>query len=445
MAERRELWTLFMGDAKSLDKASKNATRDLQGVEKQSGKSNRAIGGLNKGVTALASVVGIGVLGNWANDAAKMADSANAAARSIDKSLGPAAQDFRDQLEENRHAMGLNILEVDQLGASMGLMITGMGGTEQAAADLGAEMVDIAGNLAAFRGNVAETPAAIDAIGSALKGQFDPLEAFGVKLSEAQVKAEIARLEGIDPLFAAMGAGEKRIIAINGLIRSQAAPAMDALTEATDSTAASTAAAQTEMEDLQLEFGKSVNMIKGPLMQALVIGLRGFKSFFEGIGEAIALFLIANWDTIIAIRDGWRSLMAFMSGIGRGIVNLFDSISRAIGGISRGIGGLIGKAQTVAKAIGRIRIPGFATGGVVPGAAGSPQLVVAHGGERISKDTGGKSGMGGGGGGGGGGTTIINVNVESGISDPVAMARTIVDTLRVYNTTNGPLPLEVRS
>jgi hypothetical protein len=45
------------------------------------------------------------------------------------------------------------------------------------------------------------------------------------------------------------------------------------------------------------------------------------------------------------------------------------------------------------------KIPGFASGGVVPGSAGSPMLAMVHGGETITPA--------GGGGGGGGGLTFV--------------------------------------
>lgn len=439
MAETRELWFRFFGDTKSLDKASTRGSKSIGKVEKKASKTSRAMGGLNKAMLTFGLAIGAREVARWANDAAKMADAAEIAAKSLEKVLGPATESFQEGLEENRRIMGLNALEVDQLGAKMGLLFTGMGVGEQAAADFGVELVGIAGDLAAFRGDLGETPAALDAMQAALRGEFDPLEQFGVKLSAAKIEAEKLRLLGLDPLFASLSDGEQNMEAIVSLITREAAPAMGALEDAADSTAAKTNTLAVEMEDLQTELGGVVNEVKGPLVSALTFLLRGFIDVNKGIGRFIggnAAKLVFVW--IPAVQTKFAELAATVSGVFATIRAAIDTVIAPIGRASAAVGRFISKLKAIK--IPSFRIPGFASGGMVGGARGAPQLAVVHGGERITTANGVQRGDGG----GGGGSPLIGVlNVQAGLASPDETARAIVDLLTQYNRNNGSIPIVV--
>lgn len=436
MAETRDLLFRFLGDTKNLDKATGRADKSLGNVDKSGRRTTKALGGMTKAIGALGLAIGAREVLRFANDAAKMSDAAEIAAVSLEKVLGPAAQTFRDNLEDMRHELGLNTLEVDQLGAQFGLLLTGMGASQEATAELSSELILIGGNLAAFRGDLGEAPQAIEALGGAMRGEFDALEKFGVKLNEAGVKAEVARLEGMDPLFAALGEGEKRLIAINSLITTAAAPAMGALEDAMDSTAAKSNELNTEIEDMQIELGGVVNEIKGVLIPALTFLLRGFIDVNKGIGRFIggnAARLVFVW--IPAVKAGFADVAATatraFATVRRAIDTIVSPFTRATGSVNR----LIARLRAIR--IPNIRIPGFATGGVVGGPRGAPQMAVVHGGERITTGNGTQRGDG-----GGGPSTVINVTVNAGIGNPQETARAIVDVLQVYNRTNGRIPIQ---
>lgn len=437
MAETRELWFRFFGDTASLSKATGRADKDLTKVGKAGKKTDRLLGGMNKALLGLGLAIGAAEVGRWANDAAKMADAAEIAAKSIEKVLGPATESFQEGLEENRRIMGLNALEVDQLGAKMGLLFTGMGVGEQAAADFGVELVNIAGDLAAFRGDLSETPAALDAMQAALRGEFDPLEQFGVKLSAAKIEAEKARLAGIDPLFASLSDGEQTMEAIVSLIVREAAPAMGALEDAADSTAAKTNELATETEDLQTELGAVVNEIKGPLVGALTGLLRGFIDVNKGIGRFIggnAAKLVYVWIPAVqsAVAGVRASIDAWLASFAAGVSSLLAPIGR----VSSAFRGFMDRVRNFRMP--SFRIPGFATGGTVPGTRGAPSLAVVHGGEEITNANGVQRGEAGG---GGGGPMIGSLTVNAGLASPDETARAIVDLLTQYNRTMGAIPI----
>ena len=439
MAETRELWFRFFGDTKSLDKASSRGSKSLKGVDKSATKTSRALGGMTKAIGVLGLAIGAREVLRWSNDAAKMADAAEIAALSLTKVLGPAAQSFRDELEENRKIMGLNRLEIDQLGGKMGLLFTGMGVGEQAAADFGVQLTNIAGDLAAFRGDLGETPAALNAMQAALRGEFDPLEQFGVKLSAAKIEAEKLRLAGIDPLFASLSDGEQTMQAVVSLIEREAAPAMGALADAADSTAAKSNTLNVELEDMQTELGSVVNEIKGPAISALTGLLTGFINVNKGIGRFIggnAARLVFVWIPALkqAMGDAKDAILRFFAQIHDAIMSILAPIKSVSDAFRR----FMDRVRNFR--IPKFSFPSFATGGTVPGTRGSPQMIVAHGGETVTNANAVQRG---GNGGGGGGGMVINLTVNAGIGNPQETARAIVDVLQIYNRTNGLIPIEI--
>jgi hypothetical protein len=95
------------------------------------------------------------------------------------------------------------------------------------------------------------------------------------------------------------------------------------------------------------------------------------------------------------------------------------------------LGRLFGAMQRVASIPGNIlggagKLLGFASGGIVPGAIGVPQLAVVHGGETVTPY---------GRGGGGDGTMVVNLYVSS--FDPAAAGPLVVRALDEYESRNG--------
>ncbi len=138
------------------------------------------------------------------------------------------------------------------------------------------------------------------------------------------------------------------------------------------------------------------------------------------------------WDGMKQVFGGfWDYIVSTLSGIGQIIVGVFQGIWDTIGGIISGffdfgkqivqaiIDGITSLAGDVGGAIKNVinsipgasiitsHIPGFAAGGVVPGAIGAPQLAVVHGGERVIP-------VSGNGGGAGSGSVVINISVAGG-------------------------------
>lgn len=126
----------------------------------------------------------------------------------------------------------------------------------------------------------------------------------------------------------------------------------------------------------------------------------GFRNFFIGVWRAIQSVVgtvvgwirdrfvwFINWvrnspigKVFKAIFDG---IAAVVRGVGKAVMWLVDRIKDAIDWVRNLMDFGSGVDELNAKVAHRAGIPGFATGGTVPGMPGEPRLVLAHGGERI--------------------------------------------------------------
>ena len=172
-------------------------------------------------------------------EAAKMGAKIEAVSKSFDTIFGNAASKMRAQLDETRRSMGLSRSEMESMVLPLGQMATNAGYTERAAADLSGKLLRLAGDVAAFNPLIGDSNDALGAMQAALRGEFDPLERFGSKLTAARVKAEAARLQGIDPMNASLSDQQLQIMAVVSLLEDDFAPALGTLAEqegtATDS------------------------------------------------------------------------------------------------------------------------------------------------------------------------------------------------------------------
>lgn len=90
-------------------------------------------------------------------------------------------------------------------------------------------------------------------------------------------------------------------------------------------------------------------------------------------------------DIVKAVADVWVQRFNLMKSVVEGVINA--------------IRGIISAAESLASRVkGGLKIPGFQSGGIVPGPVGAPQLAMVHGGEEVIPTN--RTGRGGGGGGG---------------------------------------------
>ena len=411
-------------DTQGFTRGAGQVKRGLDDTGKSAGGAGRAMGTMNKAIGAFLVAGAAKEIGQFALEAVQLSENAEIAARSAEKVLGPAFDSLADSLDATRLLAGLNTAEFNTLLAQLGLMTEGLGLTNEEQEKFIDGQFRMAADLAAFTPLAGDTGDAIEAIQSALKNSFNPLEAFGIKLKAADVKARTLELMEMD---AALTEDQASVLALSQLIDERGAAAIGSLGEAGITTAGQINTLNAETDDLKAELGTELAPVMKFLIGFLLDAVQGFKRLTDS-----TTFWNTRLGVLVAsqIRFGQLFIKWVLAPF-RMAIDVFNAASAAVGRFISRVKGiklpnLSGFLRTVTSR--------FAAGGVVPGPKGQPQAIIAHGGETIGGLGGTKSG-------GGAGSPTINISMLMG--DPQAVARAVVEALQVYERGNGAIPISV--
>lgn len=230
------------------------------------------------------------------------ADKVHEMAKTTSKSLGVSGSDY----EKFSALMGSQL-------KNAGVPIDELAGKTDGLIRIGADFA------AQFGGTNVE---AIEAISSALKGEMDPIEKYGISLNEAKIKAQMMA-DGTDKLTGAAYDAAKAQ-AILSLINSQGADSMGANGREAN-TAAGTLARLTAIgEDLGAKFGQALLPIVSGFADALMrvadwasqnTGL--ITGLAVGLGALAAVVLLVNGAiaVISATMAIWRAAVVVATAI----------------------------------------------------------------------------------------------------------------------------------
>jgi hypothetical protein len=179
--------------------------QDLKGAEKPIGTlGQRLEKALSfKNVLKTGALFGIGttlpgmiqrVIG-LVGDASQAFQDLERATKSVDAIFGESAGVIEDWANRAAEAAGLSRREVSVAAAGTGQMLQNLGFDAAESADLVVRLQQRAADLAATFGG--ETSAAVLGIGALLRGEFDTIEKFNVKIKQSDVNARILSL-GLD-------------------------------------------------------------------------------------------------------------------------------------------------------------------------------------------------------------------------------------------------------
>lgn len=208
---------------------SRDGVRSLDDVESKSGRTGKALGSAIAGgaAVAVAAVAGIAVA---AFDAASKLEQSTGA---IDAVFGDWALDIEQAAEKADKTLGLSQSSYQELAAVIGSQLKNAGMDIGDVTGATQDLIEKGADLAAVFGGSAQD--AVGALSSALKGEMDPIERFGVTLNQSAVDAKLAELglEGLEG--AAADAAKKQ--AILGLITDQTKDSVGAAARESDTAA----------------------------------------------------------------------------------------------------------------------------------------------------------------------------------------------------------------
>jgi len=172
---------------------TKKFSRAFKGLAKETGLSGLAEAG-KTAVTTLATVAAagaaaIGVAGAKAVSAAADLEQSTGAIEAVFKSGADQMKAFADTAASS---VGLTKNEYQELGTLLGAQLKNGGTSIDQLAGKTNDLIGVAADLAAqFGGTTAD---AVAALSSALKGERDPIERYGVSLKQASIDAKAAEL-----------------------------------------------------------------------------------------------------------------------------------------------------------------------------------------------------------------------------------------------------------
>ena len=323
--------------------------------------------------------------------------------------------------------MGYNSTELDTLIANLGLMTDSLGLSDAAQADFIQWLITTGGELAAFKGDLGLSDEAVAALGATLRGEYDSLEQFGIKVGDAAVEERKLELAA-DPVNAELSDQQLELLALQQLITEKAGPAIGSLAAAEDGLAGKTNEATARFEDLKTELGQRVLPVLTDLTTFLLEAFDAVERLSNP--DTFQNTQLAQW-----LRDLDEALGPIDEGIGE-LIRSFQSLGTWVGdtlGAIQGVGEAVGRAVSGKPPLAR---SARQHGGPVSG--GNPYLVGERGPETFVPSSNGRivptGGM----------TANITINAGMG-SDPNAISRAVVEALQRYQRTNGTIPVRTLS
>lgn len=326
-------------------------------------EAERGIGGAMKKAAAVAAAAfaaaGIASYGKQFINLASDAEQSLGGVQAVFKNY---ADNVVKRSKEADRALGLSANSYRELSTLIGSQLKNAGVPMDELGKKTDGLIGMGADLAAMFGGT--TSDAVSALSSALKGEMDPIEKYGISLNDAALKAEAAAL-GLDVVGGSLS-NSQRAMAVMSLVTKQGADAVGAFGRENDTAAGRAQRASAQWENIKTTIGDRLLPVWSGLMD--FIGTKALPGL-EAVGDIVG-GVTGN------VRDLWSSLTE--SGPMR---SLIDWVKENAVPILAGLGGALAvvAAPVVISAIGSLAAM---VGGALAGAFGlllSPVALVALG------------------------------------------------------------------
>ncbi len=235
--------------------------------------------GAGKKMTMFATVPVVAVMAG----ATKAASELEQAAGGTEAVFGDARDTIDEYAQSSARAMGLSEREFREATTSIGGQLKRMTGDVDLAADQSIKLAGVAADLAATYGGT--TAEAVQALGSAFRGEADPAERFNLNLKIGAVNARAVEL-GLAATTSTVD-DNARAQATLALIMEQSADAQGQFAREADTAAGSAQIAKAEFENAAAELGDSLAPLAAKAAGGLADLARGFSDLPESIQSGV--------------------------------------------------------------------------------------------------------------------------------------------------------------
>lgn len=302
-----------------------DASKAVAGMDKTSKAAGllAKAGGLAAGAFAGAKIVQFGV------DSVKAAADLQQSAGAIQTVFKGNAADMLKWSTGAATAVGLTQNEFNELGTLIGAQLKNGGTAMDELAPKTNNLIGLGADLSSMFGGT--TADAVGALSSALKGERDPIERYGVSLNQAKIDAEAAAL-GFSKVGGALSS-EAQQAATLSLIMKQTADATGNFAKESNTLSGQQQRAAAQWGDISAKIGglflpvltaafAFINTNVLPVVSDLVgrLGDGGLGGAFAGLGPVIGALLTALspmslvWQALLPILPQLAALIAPLAG-----------------------------------------------------------------------------------------------------------------------------------
>ena len=334
----------------------KNMQEAFSGVTAQAEHAGRESSGRFKsaftGTIAAAGglFAGVGIF-NAGKDAIFKAGDLEQSVGAVDAVFKDSAGKMHDYAAAASNTVGISENAYNELASVLGASLKNGGTSIDELGDKTNSLIGLGADLASLYGGT--TKDAIDAISSALRGEMDPIERYGISLNDAALTAKGLEM-GITKTGGAFTTQQKQLIT-QALLFDQSKDAQGNFAKESDTFAHKIQVANAKMEDMGTKIGGVVLPVITNLMDVFGKGLSpildevagGFKAFgasfqaadgditsagFPGFMEAAGFIVRKLWDTI---KDVFQThiiplfqdvLKPTLDNVGRAFVDFFKGL-----------------------------------------------------------------------------------------------------------------------
>lgn len=296
MPKGPELIISIVTDASKAGDGLKQAEGKFAGLKQGLGSLAAPAAGVLAGITAL----GVGAL-NSASDLQQ-------AMGSIDAVFGASSGQIKKWASEASDAVGLSTAQYSEFAAVLGSQLKNLGVPFDQIAGQTDEMIRLGADLAATYGGT--TADAVSALGSALRGEADPAERYGLALNQTAVNAKLAEQGMGDLTGEALSAAKAQ--AILEMATTQAGGAVGSFASEADTLAGQQQRLTAKWEDASAALGEALL----PLITPMVAALGDFSKFVQENATVIGPLIAA----VAALAAGILVLNVVMSANPIGLI-----------------------------------------------------------------------------------------------------------------------------
>lgn len=289
----------------------KKLTQATKGAETALGKLNKTTSSIGKKMSGTLAAIGVGFsltavtrgIGDTL-EAASDLEQQFGALDSIFKDVSPTMQDFAYSLSP----IGLSASDAARSMALLGSQLKGYGLPVDEAAQKTQELTQLAADLAATFGGT--TYGAVESISALFRGEYDPIEKYGVAIKKSDVNARLAAegLEGLEGEALKLAEAQAALT----LLFEKTTDAQGQAAREANSYAAQQAFLKAETENLKAEIGEALLPVMVELFTQIRDNLPEIKAFLETLIQFIPVVV----DLAIKAFDYKEQLLAISTALG---------------------------------------------------------------------------------------------------------------------------------